>query len=155
MKTAGYVWMACALTFLLLWLAKVSQGQSPAASASASPSNVEPASSVDPKDPPADVSPDSAPADVPEAASNTELQAQVQNALGKVPELSNDSLRVAALSDGLEITGSVVTGRERVAAIRIAESYARGRKVVDHIVVNGRNPAPSEAPRTAHQANAQ
>lgn len=150
MKTAGYVWMACALTVLLLWLAKVSQGQTPAASTNASASN------VDPKDPPGDVSSDSAaPADVPEAMSNTELQAQVQSALGKVPELSNDSLRVAVLSDGLEITGSVITGREHVAAIRIAQSFARGRRVVDHIVVSGRNQAPPDVPRTAHQANAQ
>lgn len=151
MKTAGYVWMACALTVLLLWLAKVSQGQSPASSATASTSN------VDPKDPPADASPVAAEPrdDVPDPLSTNELQTQIQEALSKVPELSNDTLRVAALSDGLEITGNVVTGRERVAAIRIAQSYARGRKIVDHIVVSGRTPASSDLPKTAHQANVQ
>jgi Flp pilus assembly secretin CpaC len=90
-----------------------------------------------------------------EASPDLDLQAEVQEALGKVPELGNDSLRVAALPDGLELTGSVVNGRERQAAVRIAQSYARGRKVIDHIMVNGRATAPAEALRTTHQANAQ
>lgn len=83
------------------------------------------------------------------------LPAQIEEALGKVPELSNDSLQVAVIPEGLELTGSVVTGRERQAAVRIAQSYAHGRKVVDHIVVNGRNAPPRDIQKPTHQANAQ
>lgn len=146
-----------ALAIAFFGLGPVSRAQTPnSASPVASPSSVS-----DPKDPPADNATNDARtagsenADVPAAAPDLQLQAEVQDALSKVPELSNDSLRVAALPDGLELTGNVVSGRERQAAVRIAQSYARGRKVVDHIVVSGRAPVPGETPRSTHQANAQ
>src|SRR5262249_8428718 len=114
--------------------------------------------SVEAKDPPGTkVDDPKADTDVPEAAPvpDTELQNQVQNALRKIPELRNVSLHVAALPDGLELTGNVASGRERQAAVRIAQSYARGRKVVDHLVVTGRKVPASDSSRTNPQANAQ
>lgn len=84
-----------------------------------------------------------------------QLPAQIKQALGKVPELSNDSLQVSLIPEGLELTGSVETGRERQAAIRIAQSYAHGRKVVDHIVVSGRNTPSPDIPKTSRQASSQ
>jgi osmotically-inducible protein OsmY len=138
---------------LVLGLSLRSSAQAPANNAAeATPTSVEA------KDPPAAKADDpKANTDVPEAAPvpDRELQSQVQNALRKVPELSNDSLQVAALPDGLELTGNVASGRERQAAIRIAQSYARGRKVVDHIVVTGRNTPASEPSKMNPQANAQ
>jgi osmotically-inducible protein OsmY len=153
MKRSGSVLIAGTMTILLLVLNPISGAQTagntlPAAS---------PTGSVDPKDPPAgDAAADARDnADVPQGAPDTQLQMQVQDAISKVPELSNDSVRVMALPDGLELSGSVVTGRERQAAVRIAQSYARGRKVVDHIVVSGRNNLPADNPKASHQANAQ
>lgn len=147
-----------AVAVVLLGSGSASQAQNvPAASPVASPVSV-----TDPKDPPASpalskteksIVGDSS--DVPNTQPETRLQSEVQEALGRVPELSNDTLEVAASADGLELTGTVVTGRERQAAVRIAQSYARGRKVVDHIVVSGRNTPPAEGTKAAHQANAQ
>jgi osmotically-inducible protein OsmY len=99
-------------------------------------------------------------AEAPRDAVDTDLQAQVQDALMKVPALSNDSLRVVAAGDSLELSGTVATGKERLAAVRLAQSYARGRKVVDHIVVSGRSgPLPEagtpDKPKASHQANSQ
>jgi len=94
-------------------------------------------------------------ADIPHDSFDAQLQAQVQDALSKVPELSNDNVQVAASPQGLELTGNVGSGRERQAAVRIAQSFARGRKVLDHIVVNGRSAAPVEPPHAAHPANSQ
>lgn len=73
--------------------------------------------------------------DIPQA--DTELQAQVQEALSKDPTLSKCSVVVTASADGIDLTGSAATSRERLAAWRLAESYARGKKVENHIVVNG------------------
>lgn len=97
--------------------------------------------------------------DISANSANVELQAQVQDALSKVPELSNDNVRVTAGDDGLELSGNVGSGRERQAAFRIAQSFARGKKVVDHIVVgagNGvPNPTTAEKPKTSRQNNLQ
>jgi hypothetical protein len=140
---------AAMLIFLLM---PISSAQAPVSNSPAAT----PAASVDPKDPAAGNAADSRDtADVHEAVPDTQLQTQVQEALSRVPELSNDSVRVAALPDGLELSGSVITGRERQAAVRIAQSYARWRKVVDHIVVSGRNAAPPDTSKASHQANAQ
>lgn len=152
MKRAGYVLIAGATAVLLFVFPHISSAQAPTNTSPAASA----AGSADPKDPPAgDALASRDAADVPEAAPDTQLQMQVQDALSKVPELSNATLRVAALPDGLELTGSVVSGRERQAAVRIAQSFARGKRVVDHIVVSGRNSAPTDAPKASHQANAQ
>jgi BON domain len=68
---------------------------------------------------------------------DTELQAQIQQALSKDPMLSKCSVVVSASPDAIDLTGNAGTSRERLAAWRLAESYARGKKVENHIVVNG------------------
>jgi hypothetical protein len=70
------------------------------------------------------------------------LQMQIQDALSREPALSNGSIKVTALAEGIELSGSVGSGRERLNAARIAQSYARGRKVLNHIVVSGHSPSP-------------
>jgi len=42
----------------------------------------------------------------------------------------------------VELSGTAATGKEKQTAVRIAESYANNRKVVDHITVTGRGNAP-------------
>lgn len=97
--------------------------------------------------------------DAPVDSSNMELQQQVQEAMSKVPELSNDNVHVTAADDGLELSGNVGSGREHQAAVRIAQSFARGKKVVDHIVVSARNDVSNtttpEKQKTTHQINLQ
>ena len=93
----------------------------------------------------------SLPGDVPASktipAANTELQSQVQEALSKNPSLSKCTVVVSASVEGIELTGNAGSSRERLAAWRLAESYARGKKVENHIVVNGQGGA---APPAAH-----
>jgi len=145
--------------YLLLALAIVLAGmegslgaQTPASPPSPPASTSEAAPSV----------PSSRPSETPMAdagsSQDIELQARVQIALSKVPELSNDSLRVVAAVDSLELSGTVATGKQRQAALRIAQSYARGKKVVDHIVISGRSsPRPESvtSEKASHQANSQ
>lgn len=92
-----------------------------------------------------------APAPVP--AANIELQSQVQEALGKDSSLSKSSVVVTASAEGIDLTGSAGSSRERLAAWRLAESYARGKRVENHIVVNvqgGPAPAAHENTTPAH-----
>lgn len=70
------------------------------------------------------------------------LQTQIQDALNKDPIFGHDHLKVTVRADGIELSGDVANGRDRQNAARIAQSYARGKKVVNHIVVRrqGENP---------------
>jgi hypothetical protein len=81
---------------------------------------------------------------------NSALLTQIQEALNRDPILSRGAVKVTAASDGIELTGDVASGRERLNAERIAQSYARGRKVLNHIVVKGHGapagPDPPENP---------
>ncbi len=70
------------------------------------------------------------------------LQIQIQDALSREPTLRNGSVKVTALAEGIELSGSVANGRERLNAARIAQSYARGKKVLNHIVVSGHSAPP-------------
>ncbi len=87
----------------------------------------------------------STPTAVPPA--NSELQSQIQEALSRDPALSKCSVIVAASADGIDLTGNAGSSRERLAAWRLAESYARGMKVANHIVVNGSDGKPAPAAR--------
>jgi osmotically-inducible protein OsmY len=73
------------------------------------------------------------------APSDSDLQAEVQNALSKEPTLSGDSVNVAVSADSIDITGTVTTAREKQTATRIVQSYAGNKKVVSHLTVTGRN----------------
>ena len=89
---------------------------------------------------------DASAANVP--AANVELQSEIQRALSKDPALSG--VVVSASADGIDLTGSAGNSRERLAAWRLAESYARGKQVQNHIVVNRQIGA---APANAHPEN--
>jgi hypothetical protein len=80
------------------------------------------------------------------ASIDSALQTEIQDALNKDVTLSSSGLKVAVLADGIELSGDVASGRDRQNAGRIAQSYARGRKVVNHIVVKGHSATPASAP---------
>jgi osmotically-inducible protein OsmY len=73
------------------------------------------------------------------------LQTQIQDAFDKDPTFSQGGLKVTVVGDGIELTGDVASGRDRQNAARIAQSYARGKKVVNHVVVRGHSTPPGAA----------
>lgn len=85
----------------------------------------------------------SAPAPLTQA--EIEMQALIQSAIAKNPTLSGGNVSVAVSADGIELTGTVTSVRARLAAFRLAKSYAAGKKVVDRIAVAANPPqAPAE-----------
>jgi hypothetical protein len=81
------------------------------------------------------------------AVSNTDLQSQIQNALTKEPTLSADSLQVNVTDQNIELSGNVENAREKQTALRIVQSYAANKKVVNHITVGSRSTSPSQTDR--------
>jgi hypothetical protein len=81
------------------------------------------------------------------AVSDSDLQTQIQNALTKEPTLSADSLQVNVTNQNIELSGKVENAREKQTALRIVQSYAANKKVVNHITVGGRTASPSETER--------
>jgi len=75
------------------------------------------------------------------APADSDLQAQLRNALSREPTLSHDSVNATVSADAIELSGSVATGREKQTATRIAQSFAINKKVVSHITISG-NAAP-------------
>lgn len=71
------------------------------------------------------------------AASNADLQTQIQAAMQKEPTLANDSVNVSVSDDTITLAGTVANNREKQTAMRIAQSYAINKKVVSHLTVSG------------------
>jgi hypothetical protein len=67
----------------------------------------------------------------------SDYQSQLQAALQQKPNLSG--VQVNYTDTTVELTGVVPTGNEKHEARMIAQNYANGRKVVDHITVTGKN----------------
>lgn len=95
---------------------------------------------------PSSVAADASPAANETSGGDAALQMQIQHALSREPTLSNSSVTVKTLAEGIELSGTVTSGRERLNAARIAQSYARGKKVLNHIVVSGRSAPPVSTP---------
>ncbi len=88
----------------------------------------------------------------PLTAAEIELQAQIQNAISKDPSLSGGAVNVAISEDGIELSGTVATVRARLAASRLARSYAGSRKVFDKITVAARSSKSATEPAKAEPA---
>jgi hypothetical protein len=86
-------------------------------------------------------------------AIDSALQAQIQDAFDKDPIFSRGGLKVTVLQDGIELSGDVASGRDRLNAARIAQSYARGKKVLNHVVVKGHSAQPGSTPPQDPPAN--
>jgi hypothetical protein len=73
---------------------------------------------------------------------NPALEAQIQEALDRDPIFSQGSLKVTVGKEGIELSGDLASGRDRQNAARIVQSYAHGKKVINHILVKGHGPQP-------------
>jgi len=69
------------------------------------------------------------------------LAAKINNALKNDPNLAKNNVIANVSDQGVEVTGSVDTGKAKVTAMRIAQSYAGNFKVVDRITLAGRAPS--------------
>lgn len=65
------------------------------------------------------------------------LKVQIESALQRDASLMGSALNVNIDDKGVELTGQVNSGKERVAARRIAQSYSGNRRVQDKITVMG------------------
>jgi osmotically-inducible protein OsmY len=63
-------------------------------------------------------------------------QSQIMSEFSNRAEFSNVNVNVR--NDRIDLTGTVPTGRDRNEAVRIAQQYANGLRVNDHLKVSGR-----------------
>ncbi len=115
--------------------------QSPAA-----PTNTTPGSTPDPTVPTTDktvpkTAPDSANAMPTGVTDSATLKGQLESAFQAEPTLTGSNIQVNVTDTSVELTGTVPTGKEKVTAKRIAQSYSANRKVIDHMTVSGRGNA--------------
>ena len=73
----------------------------------------------------------------PQDLSASEVETQIQDKLHREPALANTQIGVKIDATSVTLTGSVDTERQRDLALRIAQSYAGQRKVVDKIKIQG------------------
>jgi osmotically-inducible protein OsmY len=73
----------------------------------------------------------------PQDLSASEVEQQIQDKLSREPALANTEIGVKIDATSVTLTGSVDTERQRDLALRIAQSYAGQRKVVDKIKIQG------------------
>jgi len=66
-----------------------------------------------------------------------ELQGQIQNALKNEPTLANDNISVSVTDTEIDLSGTVASGKEKLTARRIAQSFAGNRKVKEHLTMSG------------------
>jgi BON domain len=69
-----------------------------------------------------------------------ETQSLIQNAIGNNPAVTAPNVSVALSAEGIELSGTVSSAQAKLAASRLAKSYAAGRKVVDRITVAANPP---------------
>ena len=73
----------------------------------------------------------------PQALSTAQIGQQIQDMLNNEPALADTNLAVKANDQSVTLTGTVATPGQHDLALRIAQSYAGGRKIVDKIKVRG------------------
>ena len=118
-----------------------SSSSSPPTSSSATSSTTQPPSEVAPQ--PSNSGQSNLPQGE-EAADTATLQGQIQQALQNETTLSNDKVGVNVTDTEIELTGNVVTNKDKQTAKRIAQSYAGNRKVVDHLKITGKSKGSSD-----------
>jgi BON domain-containing protein len=70
--------------------------------------------------------------------SSSEVRDQIQTKLNSEPGLENDRVRVSVTDSDITVTGAVDDEAERELALRIAESYAGDRNIVDKLEIRGK-----------------
>src|SRR5437667_12334964 len=71
----------------------------------------------------------------PQALSTPEIQQQIQQGLNSEPMLRNSDVGVHVDENSVILTGKVASEQQHDLALRIAQSYAGDRKIVDKIKV--------------------
>jgi len=85
---------------------------------------------------PPDMPPDSSAP--PRQLSNSEIQQQIQDKLNSEPVLKNNQLSAQVTDDEVVVSGTADSNAERDVALRIAESYAGERPVVNKVEIKGK-----------------
>lgn len=67
--------------------------------------------------------------------STDEVQKQIKQALASQGELANTDVNVKASESSVTLSGAVDTEHQHRIALRVAESYAGDRKIIDNISV--------------------
>jgi BON domain len=86
---------------------------------------------------PPDMPPDTN-APEPRELSSSEIRDQIQSKLNSEPGLENDRVSVKVTDSEVTVSGSVDDEAEHDLALRIAESYAGDRRVVDKVEIRGK-----------------
>ncbi len=73
-----------------------------------------------------------------ETLSTAQVQRQIQEKLSAEPALANTNVGVKTTDKSVTLTGSVDTERQHDLALRIAQSYAGDRKIVNKLKIQGR-----------------
>lgn len=76
-------------------------------------------------------------APAPSEPTNAEIQRQVQHKLETEPLLKDLQLRTTVTDAGIMVSGTVQNEQQHKLALRVAESYAGERQVIDKIKVRG------------------
>jgi len=71
----------------------------------------------------------------PQALSTTQVEQQIQEHFNAEPTLANTNLRIKADESLVVLSGTVDSDTQHELALRIAQSYAGDRKIVDKITV--------------------
>ena len=71
----------------------------------------------------------------PQDLSVSEVEQQIQDKLNREPALANTAIGVKIDAKSVTLTGSVDTENQRDLALRIAQSYAGHRRIVDKIKI--------------------
>lgn len=79
------------------------------------------------------------------------LASRINTALKNNPTLAKNNVMVNVGDQGVEVTGTVDTGKEKLTAMRIAQSYAGNFKVVDRITLAGQAPGTNAQQQQASQ----
>lgn len=123
------------LLTLTLFLATLVLGQQPGEP----PPQTTPPTFPEGKQAPTQQMPPDEKAPPPHGASAKETEHRVQHALDSEPTLSKSHLEAKANQDSVVLTGTVATEEQRDLAVRIAQSQAADRKIVDKIKVRQRS----------------
>jgi osmotically-inducible protein OsmY len=71
------------------------------------------------------------------------LQSQIENAIRNEPSLSNTRVVVNVSAESIDLSGTVDSSKDKLAAERIAQSFDGNRKLNDTLMITGQKPVNS------------
>ena len=73
----------------------------------------------------------------PDSSNNASLQSRINDALRNEPALGASHVTANVSDGGIDLTGTVGSGKDKQTAERIASSFDGNRKLTDNIVITG------------------